>query len=87
MYNFCPICNQDFEIEPGFYYGSMYFSYALTVLLSVVILVGCNYLLNDPPVWVDLSIFLGILILLSPLLFRLSRLLMLHWFGGVTFKK
>jgi uncharacterized protein (DUF983 family) len=87
MHSACPVCGQDFEIEPGFYYGSMYFSYALTVLLGLFIVIGSYFLLSDPPVWVYLSILLGVLILLSPILFRFSRLLMLHWFGGVRYKK
>jgi len=30
----CPVCNQPFDIEPGFYFGAGYVSYALTVAIS-----------------------------------------------------
>ena len=30
----CPVCGQPTEIEVGFYYGTSYVSYALTVALS-----------------------------------------------------
>ena len=33
----CPNCNQDFQIEPGFYYGAMYASYALTIAITVAV--------------------------------------------------
>lgn len=31
----CPVCGQPTEIEVGFYYGTSYVSYVLTVLISV----------------------------------------------------
>ena len=36
----CPACAQYLEIEPGFYYGTAYISYAMTVALSVATFVG-----------------------------------------------
>lgn len=30
----CDHCNQKYEIEPGFFYGSMYVSYALAIAFS-----------------------------------------------------
>ena len=41
----CPTCGQRMEIEPGFYYGTAYVSYSLTVAFSVstfVALVGTD---------------------------------------------
>ncbi|MEP6748150.1 MAG: DUF983 domain-containing protein [Bacteroidota bacterium] len=32
----CPVCDQPLELEPGFYFGSGYVSYALTVAFSAV---------------------------------------------------
>jgi len=37
MPNRCPKCNQDFQIEAGFYLGAMFVSYALTVALNVAV--------------------------------------------------
>jgi hypothetical protein len=34
MYDNCLVCEQRTEIEPGFYYGTSYVSYALTVAFS-----------------------------------------------------
>lgn len=36
----CPVCGQATEIEVGFYYGTGYVSYALTIALSVSTLVA-----------------------------------------------
>src|SRR5687768_18436716 len=36
----CPVCGQATEIEVGFYYGTSYVSYALTVAISVATLVA-----------------------------------------------
>ena len=36
MHTKCPVCGQYYELEPGFYYGTGYVSYALTVALTVL---------------------------------------------------
>src|ERR1700754_412922 len=36
----CLVCGQPFELEVGFYYGTSYVSYALSVALSVATLVA-----------------------------------------------
>ena len=36
----CPVCGQPTEIEVGFYYGTSYVSYALTVAISVATLIA-----------------------------------------------
>ena len=40
MHPLCPVCGQPTEIEVGFYYGTSYVSYVLTVALSVATLVA-----------------------------------------------
>ncbi len=80
----CPVCGQKTELEVGFYYGTGYLSYALTVgfmLLSFFV----GYLLFDVT-FADNSIFylFGIdvllLILVQPWLMRFSRVLYLSFF-------
>jgi hypothetical protein len=36
MHAHCPVCGQPTEIEVGFYYGTGYVSYAITVGFSVI---------------------------------------------------
>lgn len=80
----CPVCGQLTEIEVGFYYGTSYVSYALTVAYSVATFVAwwvlLGFSLYDSSIiyWL---IFNGVsLILLQPIFMRLSRSLWLSWF-------
>jgi hypothetical protein len=84
MYDTCPVCGQDMEIEVGFYYGTSYVSYALTVALSVAtciawwVLIGFS--LEDSRFfwWMGSNIIL--LLLAQPYLMRLSRAIWLSFF-------
>ncbi|MBX3102021.1 MAG: DUF983 domain-containing protein [Bacteroidetes bacterium] len=79
----CPHCGFRFEVEPGFWWGSMYITYAFNVAILVAGLI-C-YFMFALPVWtVVLGIFFMALILL-PVLVRLSRVLLLYLFGQVAF--
>lgn len=80
----CPVCGQKMEIEVGFYYGTGYVSYGLSVAVAIfniiwyAVLVGFSW--KDNSVWWYLGITTGMLILLQPLLMRLSRVLYLYMF-------
>jgi uncharacterized protein (DUF983 family) len=82
----CPVCGQPTEIEVGFYYGTGYVSYALTVAYFVSmfvawkVLIGMSWELDDNRMfyWLGTTIFL--LILIQPILMRLSRSIWLGWF-------
>lgn len=73
----CPVCGQPFDIEVGFYFGSSYISYALTVALSVAtfvawwVLMGFSLYDNRIFFWLATNAFL--LILAQPYLMRVSR--------------
>lgn len=80
----CPVCCQRMEIEVGFYYGTGYVSYALTVALSVTtftawwVLVGMS--VNDNRFFWWLATNIALLIILQPYLMRLSRAIWLSFF-------
>lgn len=84
MNEHCPVCDQKMEIEQGFYYGTGYVSYALTVAFSVStfvawwVLIGVS--INDNRVfwWLGLNAFM--LLLLQPYFMRLSRTVWLSFF-------
>lgn len=86
MHNSCPVCKQDFVIEPGFYTGAMYFSYGINVVLILVLGVGIQ-LLFSPNIFVLVSIITCGVILAVPFNFRYSRLLMIYLFSGISFDK
>ena len=82
MNEFCPNCGLRFEVEPGFFIGAMYVSYAVVVAIMTV--VGFPlYFLVDPPLWVYGLTVGVIVVLLLPWIFRFSRILFLYWFGGI----
>ncbi len=68
----CPNCKQDFRVEPGFYYGSMYISYGLTIAITVAVFVAM-YVLNIFTIkWFLIADILTLLITL-PYIFKVSR--------------
>ena len=44
MYESCPCCGLAYEKEPGFYYGAMYMSYAVTTGLTLTMLAVLSFL-------------------------------------------
>lgn len=72
MYHRCPHCNVDFERETGFYYGAMYVSYALTVIISVLTAIIWYFLFRSNLV-LYIIINFAIILVLFPLLYRISR--------------
>ena len=80
----CTVCGQPTEIEVGFYYGTGYVSYALTVGLSLITfvlwygLIGMSADDNRFFYWLGFNAVL--LILMQPYLMRLSRTIWLTFF-------
>jgi uncharacterized protein (DUF983 family) len=80
----CPVCGQPTEIEVGFYYGTSYVSYALSVALSGVsliawwLIIGLSTDDNRFFFWMGFNALL--LIMLQPWLMRLSRSFWISWF-------
>jgi endogenous inhibitor of DNA gyrase (YacG/DUF329 family) len=80
----CPECGQPTEIEVGFYYGTGYVSYALSVAYMVsffvawYVLIGFN--IYDNKIFWCLGCDIVSIILIQPLLMRLSRSIWLSWF-------
>jgi len=71
----CPKCKLSYEPETGFFFGAMYFSYALIVGVIIIGSIVMNFLdLFDYAIYL-IPVFL---IILLPLIFRHSRLFMLY---------
>ena len=68
----CPECGLSFMPEPGFYYGAMYVSYALTIALSVFNFIWIYMLWGFAAVRF-LIINSVLLIVLMPIFFRYGR--------------
>ena len=84
MHEKCPVCKQPFELEVGFWYGTGYVSYAISVLYLIItfiawyLIIGMSVDDNRFFWWMGLSIIT--LIILQPWLMRLSRVLYLLFF-------
>jgi hypothetical protein len=80
----CSVCGQPTEIEVGFYYGTGYVSYALTVALTVSTLVAWWVLIgfstNDNRFFWWMGSNALLLIILQPWIMRLSRSFWISWF-------
>lgn len=79
MHENCPHCQLRYEVEPSFFYGAMYVSYGYTVALFVATYIIMNWIYE--PSISDIVIVLAIaVLLLSPLVLRLSRITWLNMF-------
>lgn len=84
MHDDCPLCKQHFDMEPGFWYGTAYVSYALTVAFSVAtfiawwVLIGLSTDDNRLFWWLGLNA--ALLLILQPWFIRISRVIWLYFF-------
>lgn len=83
----CDVCGLEFEIEPGFFWGAMYVSYAISVATAATSAVALYVLLHDPEAWVYISTIITLIVLLSPLSYRYSRVLMIYFFSPIKFDR
>lgn len=84
MHDACPVCGQPTEIEVGFYYGTSYVSYAITVSLSLFTLIAwwltIGLSVNDNRFVFWLIFNALFLVSMQPWLMRFSRSLWISWF-------
>jgi len=84
MHDRCPVCGQRTDIEVGFYYGTSYVSYAITVAFSglsfVLWWIFLGFSLHDNRLFWWLGFNSILLLALQPIFMRLSRSLWLSWF-------
>lgn len=78
MHERCPACGLLFMREPGYFTGAMYFSYALGIpVIAALTFVG--YLLTRWPLYVLVLLAWVVFLPLVPAVFRLSRVLWIHF--------
>ena len=79
MHKNCPVCGQNFEPEPGYYYGAMFISYILTGWLFLSVGLTLVFVFD----WGMGATFLLVAILallVHTFFFRLSRSIWIHLF-------
>ncbi|RZJ72538.1 DUF983 domain-containing protein [Flavobacterium sp.] len=81
MHEHCQNCGFQYKIEPNFFFGAMYVSYALSVGAGVG-----TFLISKVGFGMDLlqsfAAIFGVLIFLMPLITRLSRNIYINLFVG-----
>src|SRR4051794_24735294 len=80
----CEVCGQPIDIEPGFYYGTSYVSYTLSVLLCMFTFVAwwctIGFSLQDSRFFWWMGTNAVLLLAIQPVLMRLSRTIWLAFF-------
>ncbi|MEM9324974.1 MAG: DUF983 domain-containing protein [Bacteroidota bacterium] len=80
MHNYCPNCGQSFDPEPGFFTGAMYVSYGFQIGLAIATVLAIQIFWSAAPIWVYIVSITTLVLLLFPVIFRLSRSFWLHIF-------
>ena len=80
----CKVCNEDFRREPGFYFGAMYVSYALTVGVGIALYLFMRVYLGFSVTQYFVSFILSLVVLL-PVYFLTARIIWIHLF--VSYRK
>jgi uncharacterized protein (DUF983 family) len=80
MHKSCPACGFDFIQEPSFYFGAMYFSYAIQVAVFTFVYLLLRYTF-DPDEWTYIVWMIVAVVAILPLNFRWSRLAWLNLFA------
>ena len=80
----CPVCGQQVEVEVGFYYGTGYVSYALSIAVCVASLIAwwlfIGFSIYDNRIFWWLGVNALLLLALQPLLMRWSRTIWMAFF-------
>lgn len=83
MHEECPYCDHRFELEPGYFLGAMYVSYALTIAESVTGYMIARYFTTSlAPI---LPVIVVVILLMTFINYRYSRLIWMYvftWKGG-----
>lgn len=87
MHELCPNCALRYEVEPGYFIGAMYVSYAISGGVALVAGFMLFYLAGDPSGWTYTAVVVPLMIIIAPVNFRLSRVIWLHYVAGIEHKE
>ena len=76
----CKNCSLTYELETGFWYGSMYVSYAISVAVMVLFWSLTNFFFPLIFVFYEILIIVFAILLISPLNYHFSRLIWINFF-------
>jgi uncharacterized protein (DUF983 family) len=81
MHERCSHCNTKYKIEPSFFYGAMYVSYAVGIAFAVAAFV-ISFLFIGTGLLTSFFAIIGTLIFFMPVIIRLSRNIWINFFIG-----
>ena len=76
----CKNCNFKYEMEPGFWYGAMYVSYAITVFIAMLVWFIIHSINDEIDLLIQIFTISLSLIFLFPVVYFLSRLIWINFF-------
>jgi uncharacterized protein (DUF983 family) len=76
----CPRCGLKYKIEPSFYFGSMYVSYAVGVAVAVAVYVLIYLLGMDLGIAGIFGVIVGVLVVLMPYIGAVSKSIWANFF-------
>ncbi|MBI1835875.1 MAG: DUF983 domain-containing protein [Flavobacteriia bacterium] len=82
----CPNCKQDYEIEPGFYLGSLWTSYPIVAVL-VIAITAYFYLYMELGLLPFFILLSTVMFILQPLIMRFGRSMWINIFVKYNSKK
>jgi uncharacterized protein (DUF983 family) len=79
MHERCGHCNTKYSMEPSFFYGAMYVSYGVNIILSITAFLITNILFGGSLMQAFLSI-VGTILIFFPVTMRVSRNIWINLF-------
>lgn len=79
MHEHCSNCGTKYKMEPSFFFGAMYVSYALGIAFSVAAFI-ITYLIVGSDLMTTFWAITGTLIVFMPVIIRLSRNIWINFF-------
>ena len=73
----CTVCEQKFEIEPGFWIGALWTSYPIVIAIEVPFLLMALLSTTVSP-WVSFGCMLLAFLIFYPIMLRLGRSIWIH---------
>ena len=80
MYTECPVCSLDLKRENGYYWGAMMISHAITTIIGVLLHAFFICFYGWDSMVLSLIIFVILILLLIPVIFRVSRAVWINIF-------
>ena len=81
----CPVCKEDFKVEPGYYTGALWISYPIVIFILIPFSLIQILCLNIPFV-AAFFVSLFVLLALQPFIMRYSRAIWINFFVNYEVK-